>query len=105
MHVGETAIAVRVPDEIASLVDTLLVRLVVAVVWIEEIFVLADVVLQVHQTHFEIVKLPAVSMLGRVVDVVGVVPEVGGGGHWGGVFVLIVVSAVAIAKQRGTAAL
>lgn len=47
-HVGETRITMRVPDEVAPLVDALLVWLVVAVVRIEDVLVLADLVLQVY---------------------------------------------------------
>lgn len=80
-HIGETRVPVRVPDEVPPLVNALLVRVVVAVVRIEEVPVLADLVLDVDQLDLEIVQLPAMGMLGWIVDVVWVLLEVRGRGH------------------------
>lgn len=80
-HVGETRVPVRVPDEVPPLVNALLVRVVVAVVRIEEVPVLADLVLDVDQLDLEGVQLPAMGMLGWIVDVVWVLLEVRGRGH------------------------
>lgn len=88
-HVSETRVPVRVSDEVPPLVNALLVWVVVAVVRIDEVPVLADVVLEVDQLDLEGVQLPVVGMTGGIVDVVRVVLEVGGRRHCDDLFMYL----------------
>lgn len=92
LHISETRVPVRVADEVPSLVDALLVRVVVAVVRVDEVLVLADAVFEVDQPDLEGVQFPVV-MPGGIVDVVRVVLKVGGRGHCERVSVRVCVSA------------